>query len=67
MKGKRSPNLHSLLREQPSLAGIQVYGTDEEKVLTYGFKRNFQLAFGLHFFFCTFQEKHRGVIRKEIQ
>ena len=34
-----------------------MYGTDEEKVLTYGFKRNFQLAFGLHcFFFVHFKK-----------
>ena len=39
-----------LITEQPSLAGIQTYGSDREKALTDGFKRNSQFAFGLHRF-----------------
>ena len=41
---------HCLTTEQPSLAGIQAYGSDGEKALTDGFKRNFQFAFGLRCF-----------------
>ena len=40
---------HCLITEQP-LAGIQSYGSDGEKALTDGFKRNFQFAFGLRCF-----------------
>ena len=37
---------HGLITEQPSLVGIRAYGSDGEKALTDGFKRNFQSAFG---------------------
>ena len=41
---------HCLVVEHPSLACIQAYGSDEEKALTDGFKRNLQFASGLRRF-----------------
>ena len=45
------------------MASIQAYGSDGEKTLTDGFKRNFQFAFGCVVLFIS--KKHReGFERK---